>query len=223
MRRLGRVGCRVLLVTGRSSGWAAALCRYLPGVSGVVAENGAVFLEGGTGSDVPLLLDREGDANAAARIEACLTEVLNFYPEAVLGSDNFSRLTDRTIEVASNIDPDEIGRIARRFDLRHTYSSVHHHLSVSSLDKAAGLALALEHQHSSVVDMRREVVTVGDSFNDASLFDRETFAVTVGVRGVLRYLDVLGDRFPEYVTMADEGHGFNELCKQILRVAAENR
>ena len=55
---------------------------------------------------------------------------------------------------------------------------------------------------------------VGDSFNDAPMF--EAFALSVGVANVLDVIDRL-DAPPKYVTRAREGRGFCELVDAIAR------
>ena len=60
-----------------------------------------------------------------------------------------------------------------------------------------------------------EVVTVGDSPNDESLFDKNYFGVSVGVANVLEYVDKLEHK-PAYVTDNKEGEGFCELSDYIL-------
>jgi hypothetical protein len=60
-----------------------------------------------------------------------------------------------------------------------------------------------------------EVVTVGDSPNDESLFDESHFPVSVGVANVFEYANQLKYQ-PIYVTSASEGEGFCELVRLIL-------
>lgn len=218
--KLQEAGCRVVLVTGRSAGWGAALASYLPGVTGVVAENGAVFIQATTGEAAPTLLDQslvDESGPSIAAVEECLSAVLSKYPAARPGTDNYCRLTDRTIEVGENIDPQVVKGIAQQYGLHHTFSTVHHHLSRSSLTKKTGLLLALREYVYPDIDASVEVATIGDSVNDAPLFEPASFAITFGVRSILRWLSDLGDCVPKYVTLADGGVGFNEICGLIIR------
>jgi hydroxymethylpyrimidine pyrophosphatase-like HAD family hydrolase len=215
---LQRIGCAVVLVTGRSAGWAAALARYLPGLAGVVAENGAVLFPASAQDTAPVLLDTssaERRVPSVLELDACLDAVLHRYPEAHPGVDNFCRLSDRTVEVGAGIDPDVVGAIAAAAGVAHTYSSVHHHLSRSSLTKRTGLLAALA-ELLPVVEPGREVVTIGDSGNDAALFDARSFAATVGVSNIRLHLDALGPSVPSFVTDSDGGDGFNELATLVL-------
>ena len=66
-----------------------------------------------------------------------------------------------------------------------------------------------------------QVVTVGDSPNDESLFDERYFSVSVGVANVLEYADRLQHQ-PAYVTSAAEGEGFCELARVIREAIASS-
>jgi hydroxymethylpyrimidine pyrophosphatase-like HAD family hydrolase len=212
--QLQKSGRKVVLVTGRSAGWGAALARYLPGLAGVIAENGAILILAADEETSPIVLDKNFADDSAPSIiaaEECLAEVLSRYPTARPGTDNYCRISDRTIEVSDDIDPDVIRGIATNHGLRHTFSTVHHHLSRSSLTKKTGLLLALNQHISPGISLETDVITVGDSVNDAPLFEPDTFAVTVGVRSVLQFLPSLGNCVPNYVTLASGGAGFNEI------------
>lgn len=69
-----------------------------------------------------------------------------------------------------------------------------------------------DHLEMESVLLTEHVVTVGDNLNDAPLFDRDSFAATVGVRGVLTHLEALGPRKPGYVTLTDASDGFLEVA-----------
>jgi hydroxymethylpyrimidine pyrophosphatase-like HAD family hydrolase len=218
--RLRDDGRDVVLVTGRSAGWGSALARYLPGVAGVLAENGAVLILAETGETSPIILDMsltDDSGPSVATMEECLSAVLAAYPNARPGSDNYCRISDRTVEVSDGIDPGVVRELAEKYGLRHTFSTVHHHLSRSSLTKKTGLLLALSLYIRPGIDPATEVATIGDSVNDSPLFEPETFAVTFGVRGVLRSLDALEGSVPAYVALGDGGEGFNEIGNLLIR------
>lgn len=218
--RLRSAGLAVVLVTGRSAGWAAALAAYLPCIQGVVAENGAVLVPAvgpGQPEPSPLLLDEPGARPGQAPLEVldrALAEVLARYPAARPGADNFCRLSDRTVEVGPGISPAGVREVAARHGLAHTHSTVHHHLSASHLDKRSGLLRALARLALAPPE-ERAVLTVGDSANDRPLF-APAFALSVGVSGVLAHLEALEGAEPSYVTAADGGAGFSELVDRVV-------
>jgi len=135
LERLANAGIQVLLVTGRSAGWGAALAAYTPGVIGAVAENGAVLCLPGT--DVaPVVFEGMPSPAAVGAMEAAVAEVLATYPGLAPGQDNFCRLTDRTVAAGADVSSATVAAIAQRHGLRHTYSTVHHHLSSSGWTSA---------------------------------------------------------------------------------------
>ncbi|HET9059952.1 MAG TPA: HAD hydrolase family protein [Acidimicrobiales bacterium] len=209
LESLAGAGIGVLLVTGRSAGWAAALAAYMPGVVGVLAENGAVLCQ--PGPDVaPFAFEGLPPPGALAAMHAAVADVLGTYPGVNAGNDNFCRLTDRTVAASPQMSPTLVASIAQRHGLRHTYSTVHHHLSWSRLDKRSGVLRALEYLGTGL-DPASQVVTIGDSANDAPLFAAGTFALTVGVAeaGALP----VG---PQVITEAGGGAGFVELAQALL-------
>jgi hydroxymethylpyrimidine pyrophosphatase-like HAD family hydrolase len=214
--QLRESGRALVLVTGRFAGRGAALARYLPGVAAVIAENGAVLFMAESGETEPIILDSSPGPPIVV-VEECLRAVLATYPSARPGTDNYCRITDRTIEVNDDIDPETVRGIAAQFELRHTFSSVHHHLSRSSLTKKTGLLLALDQHIHPGIDPATEVITIGDSANDAPLFDQRAFAGTFGVRSVLGNLAELDGHVPTYVALSDGGVGFNEIGNLLMR------
>jgi predicted mannosyl-3-phosphoglycerate phosphatase (HAD superfamily) len=217
---LAAIGIRVVLVTGRSAGWGYALSQYLPGVLAVVAENGAVLISQDYNDGTPTLLDGwTGDdrQKKMTDVAQCAHAVRQNYPFLTMSPDNFCRLTDIAFLLDPRINPDVVSEIARRHGVSHTFSSVHHHLSASELKKSTGLVLALTRTFDvSETELRESSLTVGDSVNDAPLFDSAIFAATVGVRGILPHLDKLAGSEPMYVTLRDASDGFIELTDVIM-------
>lgn len=213
-------GCELVLVTGRSAGWGAGLSQYLPHITGVIAENGAVLLER-FGTEVrPVILDANA-ADSMPAVHEAIRETCERYPSAVLGLDNDFRLTDRTVEVSPDIDPEVMASIADKHGCGYTYSTVHHHFCSSKLNKQTGLLAALPKLGFESINPRAQVITVGDSMNDQLLFDTDAFAATFGVRDILRWLPQLGSARPQFVTLANEGRGFNELAGLICKMRSD--
>jgi hydroxymethylpyrimidine pyrophosphatase-like HAD family hydrolase len=210
----------VVLVTGRPAGWAAALAQYLPGVKAVLSENGAV-LSVPNMEMPPIQLDRFTDDELTARrlrVFECLAVIKKVYPQIKMGAENGFRLTDVTFEVSPSIDPGQVGEIARTAGVRHTFSSVHHHLSLSDLDKRTGLMRAIDLIAPDIAgDLTTVAVTLGDSVNDAPLFEQGWFAATVGVSVIQKSLELLSGACPDYVTQSDASGGFLELAMFLLR------
>ena len=69
-------------------------------------------------------------------------------------------------------------------------------------------------------DTRDEWLFIGDSANDAAMF--EFFPLTVGVANVNKVLDQLPVP-PKYVTVAEGGAGFAQMVKALLAARAPKR
>lgn len=217
--RLREVGVDTVLVTGRSAEWASALTCYLPGILGIIAENGGVYIEPAD-SEVKIhlisgLMEKD-IPKIQAKLQQCFAAVKLVYPEATLASDNFGRMTDLTFKVVPGIDPEVIRRIAKEHRIEFTYSNIHFHLQGTRLDKGSALLVVADrYLRIDSSQVKDTVATIGDSVNDKSLFDKCKFSVTIGVRNILSELNVLGTTVPIFVTLNKEAEGFEEVAKHI--------
>jgi hypothetical protein len=88
------------------------------------------------------------------------------------------------------------------------------HIKPASQDKATGLIQVLQDYFPQYES--EQVLTVGDSPNDASLFNPELFPLSLGVANVLDYASELVYK-PAYVTAMAEGEGFCELVRYLSK------
>lgn len=202
----------VLIVTGRSAGWVSGLANYLP-VVGAIAENGGLFYSNHIDSDPGSLLVPIPDLNQhRQKLAETFRQLQTLFPNLEESSDNRFRLTDWTFDV-TGLSLEELATIA---DFCHsqgwsfTYSNVQCHIKPLQQNKADGLLTVLKSRFAP-----DEILTVGDSPNDESLFDASVFPTSVGVANVLHYTDQLTHK-PTYVTTAPEGEGFCELVKRLV-------
>ena len=206
--KLAASGIETVPVSGRSSGEVLGLVRYLPGVKRGIAENGQTLVQ----PDLPIRLLR-GDASrqdlerAGREIAAALGTALDAAPDSVF------RLGDMAFERAGRSDAEMslIRDAAEARALHCVWSSVHVHLSHDAPDKGRAL-LALMPEWGVLPS---DVATIGDAPNDAGLFERARFGLTVGTADVLHTLAVL-PHAPELVTAAREGAAFLELAGCLL-------
>ncbi|MCL4558666.1 MAG: HAD hydrolase family protein [Deltaproteobacteria bacterium] len=201
------IGKRVILVTGRSGGACTTLSQYLP-VEAVIAENGGVVIRDHDIAPVRLPGDH------TSRLERCFQEIVGEFPGMRQAQDNPFRLTDRSIDNLSipGYAYEEIRRIAHSYGLTITVSSVQTHILSPECSKAAALGAVVG---------GRSTITIGDSANDESMFDREFFPLSVGVANVRNYLDTMEHR-PRWIMSKEQGHGFIEFV-EILRSAVRAR
>ncbi len=92
--------------------------------------------------------------------------------------------------------------------------SIQCHIKPTYQDKAYGLSKVIPQYFPDLKP--EEILTIGDSPNDESMFNQEEFPLSVGVANVKKY----GDRLkylPAYVTNKSEGEGFCELADLIVQ------
>ncbi len=215
---LEAAGIPVLIVTGRSGGWVSGLASYLP-VQGALAENGGLFYPVGGGEPVTLTpipnlkVHRQHLAETFAILQTK-------FPQIQESSDNRFRVTDWTFDVAK-LNPEELQTLSSlclELGWGFTYSTVQCHIKPLNQDKASGLLQVLRDYYPQLTT--DQVVTVGDSPNDESLFNPAYFPVSVGVANVREYTPQLQHQ-PALITTAAEGEGFCELAQLILQNPVE--
>ncbi|MEL7421198.1 MAG: HAD family hydrolase [Cyanobacteria bacterium J06555_3] len=216
LNQLAAAGIDVLVTTGRSAGWVQAIATYLP-VMGAIAENGGLLY---WGSDPQPHLLCGIDINRH-RVE--LHEVFRLlqskFPQLRESEDNRFRITDWTFEV-ENLSADELAKIdlvCQSEGFGFTYSTIQCHIKPTYQDKAYGLQQVIPKYFPDLKP--EEIVTIGDSPNDESMFNQAEFPLSVGVANVLKYSDRL-KYLPAYVTSKSEGAGFRELAESIIQSVA---
>lgn len=218
LQDLAAANIKVIIVTGRSAGWVSGLAYYLP-VVGAIAENGGLFYpsQGGQAVTITPIQDLDKHRRDLAAVFKKLQ--LNF-PQIQESEDNRFRITDWTFDVAG-LNSDSLQTLSHQcheLGWGFTYSNVQCHIKPLAQDKAVGLSQVLQEYFPEYTS--EEVVTVGDSPNDESLFNKNYFPVSVGVANVLEYVDKL-EHQPAYVTQNSEGEGFCELSNYLLKVKSE--
>ncbi|MEM8638331.1 MAG: HAD-IIB family hydrolase [Cyanobacteria bacterium P01_G01_bin.54] len=198
----------VVITTGRSAGWVSGLAQYLP-VAGAIAENGGIFYspEQSQGELLGAIANITAHRQALAQFFAQLQQ---HWPQLKPSPDNAFRLTDWTFDIHL-LAANEIAQCAAACadaGWGFTYSTVQGHLKLQAQDKAQGLKTVLARQFPAV--QPHEVLTIGDSPNDESLFNPEVFPVSVGVQNIQTYQQKMR-HFPRYLTTSEEGAGFCEL------------
>jgi HAD superfamily hydrolase (TIGR01484 family) len=217
---LNAVGVKVLIVTGRSAGWVSGLAHYLP-IVGAIAENGGLYYPSGGETEISispipdLIKHRQQLATTFAELKAK-------FPQIQESNDNSFRITDWTFDVGglNNNELELIANLCRDMGWGFTYSTVQCHIKPQRQDKAIALLKVLQEYFPEY--QSNEVVTVGDSPNDESLFDPRYFPLSVGVANVREYVERLQHK-PAYITNAAEGEGFCELANIIITQMAQSK
>ncbi|MGF2039025.1 MAG: HAD-IIB family hydrolase [Nostoc sp. CmiVER01] len=211
---LAAADIKVMIVTGRSAGWVNGLSSLMP-VAGAMAENGGLYFPPGNQKPVvltPILDLVKHRQHLATTFENLQTK----FPQIQESADNRFRITDWTFDVAG-LHQEELQileNLCQQMGWGFTYSNVQCHIKPQGQDKAVGLLQVLREYLPQYLP--EQIVTVGDSPNDESLFDPRYFPISVGVANVLEYVNKL-KYLPTYITNAAEGEGFCELSSYILK------
>ena len=212
LTELSQAGIEVLITTGRSAGWVQAIATYLP-VVGVMAENGGILYW--NHNPQPYIIGKIDIVEHRLELQRMFELLQTRFPKLKESEDNRFRLTDWTFEVA-NLSPDELAKIDRLCQSEgygFTYSTIQCHIKPTYQDKAYGLKQIIPLYFPDLKP--EEMVTIGDSPNDESMFNQAKFPLSVGVANVIKYRDRL-EYLPAYVTSKSEGEGFCELAKLII-------
>lgn len=213
LERFQASGMPVLITTGRSAGWVHGVLHYLPVVL-AIAENGGLYFT--KENRYPTFLQPIPNNHRQLLLQQfeCL---LKKYPHLKESSDNLFRLTDWTFDV-TGLSLDDLQWMTDSCYANgwgFTYSTVQCHIKPLPQDKASGLTQVVAQQFPQL--NHKQVLTVGDSPNDESMFDPGQFPNSVGVANVRHYLDALAHH-PAFVTQAEEGKGFSELAEALFDV-----
>lgn len=213
LTKLSAVDVHVLITTGRSAGWVQAIAAYLP-IVGAMAENGGLLYW--QGSVVPQLMS-EVDLNKHRQALCRIFELLQSkFPQLQESQDNKFRMTDWTFDVEglSLSELKQIEDVCLTEGYGFTYSTIQCHIKPLYQDKAFGLNKVISQHFPDLTP--EQILTIGDSPNDESMFDRKQFPLSVGVANVEKYCDRL-KYLPAYITNQFEGEGFSELAELIIR------
>lgn len=212
LTQLSEAGIDVLITTGRSAGWVQAVATYLP-VVGAIAENGGVMYW--NHDPQPNLISLGNIKEHRQQLSRVFQILRDKFPQIEESADNRFRLTDWTFEVKnlSSIELEQIELVCQSEGYGFTYSTIQCHIKPTYQDKAHGLDKVFSQYFPDF--QTDEIVTVGDSPNDESMFNREQFPLSVGVVNVLKYRDRL-KYLPAYVTSKSEIEGFCELAEMII-------
>ena len=213
LEQLQKHNISVILITGRSAGWCQGIVNYLP-VWGVIAENGGVYCLKDDQQIIPLTAIDNLEKHRQ-ELQNKFESLQSQFSNLITSSDNQFRLTDWTFD-CHELTQDELLTIQKICDQNNwgfTYSHIQAHLKPPEQNKAQGLITLKENYFQKV--SWEEIITVGDSPNDESLFNTSIFPLSVGVNNILKYTERLQYQ-PMYITNLPEIDGFCELGKLLM-------
>ncbi|AFZ12594.1 Haloacid dehalogenase domain protein hydrolase type 3 [Crinalium epipsammum PCC 9333] len=204
----------VIIVTGRSAGWVQGIKSYLP-IAGAIAENGGIFYP--QDSDYPeILIPIPNLLQHRQQLSQVFQQLKIQFPQITESADNCFRLTDWTFDIQqlSLLELQQMADICAENGWGFTYSNVQCHIKPINQDKATSLLKLISTRFINLTT--NQIVTIGDSPNDESLFDLSKFPFSVGVANILKYASTL-KHLPVYITTAPEEQGFIELANLLLQ------
>lgn len=211
LEKLREAQMPVVITTGRSAGWVNGLLHYLPVVLAIAENGGLYFTKTNT---YPTFLQPIPHNHRQLLLQQ-FQRLQQRYPQLKESSDNAFRLTDWTFEV-TGLSIEDLEWMTANCLVNgwgFTYSTVQCHIKPLPQDKASGLTQVIAQQFPDLA--HHQVLTIGDSPNDESMFDPGQFPTSVGVANVRHYLQMLAHH-PAFVTQAEEGKGFEELANLLL-------
>ena len=221
LERLHAAGKRSIAVTGRPAGWCDHIARMWP-VDAVVGENGALYFLLNAGRlEKHYRESPEVRARNRERLAEVARTILAEVPGVALASDQAYRETDLAIDYCEDVPAlpleaaERVADLMRQAGMHAKLSSIHVNGWFGQYDKLAMTRQLFREQFAIDLDAARaQVVYIGDSPNDAPMFDY--FPKSVGVANIQRFAGAL-PAAPKYVASASSGAGFAEVIAHLLR------
>ena len=220
---LDQAGIKVVPITGRPAGWCDLIARLWP-VTGVVGENGAFYFQYDRINKKMHRYYADDEAERIVKREklnAIAEDILLQVPGAAISADQFSRETDLAIDFAEGVPklPEhDVNRIVEIFQHHHAtakVSSIHVNGWFGNYDKLTMTRIfASQCLHTPLEEYLHEYIFVGDSPNDAPMFDY--FSHSIGVANLRKFTDRLST-LPTYITESPGGKGFAEVAKTLIQ------
>src|SRR5205823_10344275 len=160
------------------AGWCDHMARMWP-VDAVVGENGAFYFFHAGGRLQKRFQDDAGTRREKrARLDAIAHRVLAAVPGCALAADQNYRETDLAIDYCEDVPPlpleaaERIAALMREAGMHAKLSSIHVNGWFGDYDKLAMTRQLFREQYAMDLDaMRAAVVYIGDSPNDAPMFE----------------------------------------------------
>jgi hypothetical protein len=216
LEALRQSGMLAVAVTGRPAGWCDHIARMWP-VDAVVGENGAFyFFFAEHRLQKRYWESPEARSRNRQRLGEIGQRILAAVPGCALASDQAYRETDLAIDYCEDVPAlpleaaERIAELMRGAGLHAKLSSIHVNGWFGDYDKLAMTRHLFAERFAMDLDAARDtVVYVGDSPNDAPMFD--FFAKSVGVANVRRFRNLR----PRYVAGGESGTGFAQVVDHL--------
>jgi len=213
LERLQAAGLVVIPVTAAPAGWCDQMARMWP-VDAVIGENGGILIHRQAHAARRIFWSHDPEDDRA-RLDQLAREIGREIAGAEPADDQSFRLTTLAFRATADAQrSDALVQALHAAGARSTENNLWILGWLGGFDKLAMARLALAELYGFDIDRAREqVLYVGDSVNDAPMF--EFFRHTVGVSTVRRYLNQLPVP-PTWITQGPGGAGFIEAAEAVL-------
>jgi hypothetical protein len=225
LERLGESGVPVIMVTGRSSGFAHAAMKMTP-VPVVVSENGGVtFIRDGKKLVKLYGVPQSSLPEWRRRMNDVAVEAMSKVPGARLSSDSKYREVDLAIdwneEVSIPVEAaEQIVQHIRKAGFTATRSSVHVNFGPPHFDKLSACMTVVRQVLGGDANALSPYAFVGDALNDAPMF--HGFPTSIGVANIKQWWDELEFK-PAFLTERAEGAGLREVIAHLMTLPNPKR
>ncbi|MFT5707875.1 MAG: HAD superfamily hydrolase (TIGR01484 family) [Oceanospirillaceae bacterium] len=221
MHQLVQQGIIFIPITGGCAGWCDSFSRLWPAAA-VIGENGGFYLKKQPDNSIEYSFWQDQSERAAntKKLLKLAEQALKLVPQVKLAKDQAYRLVDVAIDYnqdISGINPQQIAQILAVFHqagANAKASSIHVNTWIGDYNKKAMACLMLAKEYQlSEQQMQEQVLFIGDSLNDETMF--EFFPNSVGVANIESQLNQLEHR-PKWITQQPFGLGFEEMVAALL-------
>ena len=221
MHRLVDAGIIFIPITGGCAGWCDSFSRLWPAAA-VIGENGGFYLKRQANNHIDYHFwqsETERQQNTEKLLQIAQQAILQV-PQVRLAKDQCYRLVDVAIDYnqdISGIGKEQLAKILEVFHregVNAKASSIHVNAWIGDYNKKAMACQMLASEfHLSAAQMQQQVLFIGDSLNDETMF--EFFPNSVGVANIEQQLAQLQSK-PKWITQASHGRGFEQMVDAVL-------
>ncbi|MGB1238464.1 MAG: HAD family hydrolase [Pseudomonadales bacterium] len=220
MHRLAERDIAFIPITGGCAGWCDSFARLWPSAA-VIGENGGFYLiqNAQRQMEYHFWQDSATRTDNSAKLAAVAQRALARFPSVAMAKDQAYRLVDLAIDFNQDVrgvsreDIDAIIALFNEAGANAKASSIHINCWIGDYNKRAMAQRLLREQFGlSESQMKEQVLFIGDSLNDESMF--EFFPNSVGVANIESQLAALTFQ-PRWITDKPHGHGFAQMIEML--------
>lgn len=208
-------------ITGGCAGWCDSFARLWP-CAAVIGENGGLYINKQSDQrlDYHFWHSEEERNSNRKKLLTLAAKAIERVPQVRLAKDQAYRLVDVAIDYNQDIKGISAAQVAAVLSVFHdagaraNASSIHVNAWFGNYNKKAMAEQLLKDEYQlSHSQMREQVLFIGDSLNDESMF--EFFPNSVGVANISENLGAL-QHHPTWITKQAKGLGFIEMVDAVL-------